>query len=221
MIIRLENKRRFNQMLESLVKSRDDIITITSNTTLQEALDILETENLRALAILDADGQMFRGVIYKMHLYKHLANKGDMTDSVTSLMRNMTKFINVDASFFDLIFALRDLPFISVLDDQHHFLGIITSNRLSEVFENSWTPDVGRYVMTLLTDGDRGSLEKITKIIARYTNILSLVTFDPDENIRTTRVVVTLPNAVDEARLSKIIRQLSRRGFHLESLEHL
>lgn len=208
-------------MLETLVKPRADIITITSNTTLQEALDILEAENLRALPILDADGQMFRGVIYKLHLYKHLANQGDMNQVVTTLMRNMTKFINVDASFFDLIFSLRDLPFISVLDDQHHFIGIITNNRLSEVFENSWTPDIGRYVMTLLTDGERGSLEKITKIIARYTDILSLVTFDPDENIRTTRVVVTLPQTVDEPRLSKIIRQLSRRGFHLESLENL
>ncbi|MCW0953545.1 cyclic di-AMP binding protein CbpA [Weissella ceti] len=208
-------------MLETLVKPRADIITITSNTTLQEAFDILEAENLRALPILDADGQMFRGVIYKLHLYKHLSEQADMSQPVTTLMRNMTKFINIDASFFDLIFALRDLPFISVLDDRHHFIGIITNNRLNEVFENSWTPSSGRYVMTILTDGERGSLEKISKIIARYTDILSLVTFDPDENIRTTRVVVTLPMAVDEARLSKIIRQLSRRGFHLESLENL
>lgn len=208
-------------MLETLVKPRADIITITSNTTLQEAFDILEAENLRALPILDADGQMFRGVIYKLHLYKHLAEQGDMSQPVTTMMRNMTKFISIDASFFDLIFALRDLPFISVLDNQHHFMGIITNNRLNEVFENSWTPSSGRYIMTILTDGERGSLEKISKIIARYTDILSLVTFDPDENIRTTRVVVTLPMTVDEPRLSKIIRQLSRRGFHLESLENL
>ena len=82
--------------------------------------------------------------------------------------------------------------------------------------------DNGRYTLTLVTDGERGSLEKAAKIITRYTQISSSMTLNPDNNPRTVRILFTLPDSVnEEGTLSKIIKVLSRKGFHLESLEDL
>ena len=47
------------------------------------------------------------------------------------------------------------------------------------------------------------------------------MTLNPDNNPRTMRILFTLPDTVNEGMLSKIINVLSRKGFHLESLEDL
>jgi hypothetical protein len=150
-----------------------------------------------------------------------MSDGGDMHLPVTTLMRNMTKFIGINATFFELFFTLRDLPFISVLDENNHFQGIVTHSRVMDLMAESLQTPEGRYTLTLLTTGERGSLEKAAKIISRYTSISAAISLNPDNNPRTVRILFTLPDTVDEARLSKIIRVLSRRGFHLESLEDL
>ena len=212
-------------MLATLIKSRDVLTTVSENATLQDALDIFNNSNFRAIPILDESGQLFRGAIrgaiYKMHIYRHQVDGGDMNLPVTTYMRNMTKFVGVEATFFEMFFTLRDLPFISVLDKDNHFMGIMTHSRMMKLMSDSWQTDDGRYTLTLVTDGERGSLEKAAKIITRYTQISSSMTLNPDNNPRTVRILFTLPDSVNEGTLSKIIKVLSRKGFHLESLEDL
>ena len=55
-------------MLATLIKSRDVLTTVSENATLQDALDIFNISNFRAIPILDESGQLFRGAIYKMHI---------------------------------------------------------------------------------------------------------------------------------------------------------
>jgi len=208
-------------MLATLIKPREVLTTVSENATLQDALDIFETSSFRAIPILDESGQLFRGTIYKMHIYQHQVQNGDMTLPVTTYMRNMTKFVGYEATFYEMFFTLRDLPFITVLDKENHFMGIVTHNRMMRLMADSWQTDVGRYSLTLVTDGSRGSLERATKIITRYTQISSSMTLNPDNNPMTARILFTLPESVNEATLSKVINVLSRKGFHLESLEDL
>ncbi|MCM0582024.1 CBS domain-containing protein [Weissella diestrammenae] len=208
-------------MLESLIKPKDELVTVTEDSSLADALTIFNSTTFRAIPILDTTGTLFRGAIYKMHIFKHQANQGDLNLPVTTMMRNMTKFIETDATFFDTIFALQDLPFISVVDANHHFQGILTHTTMLKMLANSWQTTEGRYVLTLLTDGARGSLERVAKYISRYSTISSALTLNPNDNLRTQRLIITLPNTVDKNTLSKIIKLLSRKGFHLESLEDL
>lgn len=208
-------------MLATLVKSRDLLTTLSENATLQDALDVFDSSNFRAIPILDESGQLFRGAIYKLHIYQHLIQGGELNAPVTSYMRNMTKFVRVESTFYEAFFTLKDLPFISVLDNDNHFIGILTHARMMRLLADSWTTDGGRYSLTLVSEGERGTLEKATHIISRYTTISSAMTLDPDKNPRTTRLLFTLPRTVSEGSLSKIIKILSRKGYHLESLEDL
>ena len=208
-------------MLTTLVKSRDVLTTLSENATLKDALDIFDHSNFRAIPILDESGQLFRGAIYKLHIYHYIIEGGDLDVPVTSYMRNMTKFVRVEATFYEAFFTLKDLPFVSVLDKDNHFMGILTHSRMMRLLADSWATNKGRYSLTVVSDGERGSLEKAAHIISRYTTISSTMTLDPDKNPRTTRLLFTLPDTVSEASLSKIIKILSRKGYHLESLEDL
>ena len=93
-------------LLKSVVIKKDNLTTVNESCTLEEALSILEDSGYRCVPILDESGKIFRGNIYKMHIYRHKANGGDMSLPVTYLLKNATKFIDVNTSFFKVFFTI-------------------------------------------------------------------------------------------------------------------
>ncbi len=117
-------------LLKSVVIKKDNLTTVNESCTLEEALSILEDSGYRCVPILDESGKIFRGNIYKMHIYRHKANGGDMSLPVTYLLKNATKFIYVNTSFFKVFFTIKELPYIAVLDENNYFYGILTHSTL-------------------------------------------------------------------------------------------
>ena len=99
-------------IFNSLIKPKATLTTLPETATLDEALTVLEDTGYRCVPVLDKSGKIFRGNIYKMHLYRHKARQGDMHLPVTALLKNATKFISINAAFFSIFFAIRDLPYI-------------------------------------------------------------------------------------------------------------
>ena len=105
-------------LLKSLVVPKKNLTVVKESCTLEEAITILEESGYRCVPVLDETETFFRGNIYKMHIYRHKANGGDMSLPVTHLIKNSTKFISVDSSFFKVFFTIKELPYIAVLDKQ-------------------------------------------------------------------------------------------------------
>ena len=95
-------------LIKSLVLPKERLTTIVESVTLEEALQLLEESGYRCVPVLDASGKIFRGNIYKMHIYRHKSQGGDMQLPVTSLLKNMTKYITVDAPFFKVFLKIKD-----------------------------------------------------------------------------------------------------------------
>lgn len=206
-------------LLESLVYPKEDLTTITESTTLQEALDILEGTGFRCVPILDESKQIFRGNIYKMHIYRHKANGGDLSLPVTHLLKNATKFISLDTSFFKVFFSIKELPYITVLDENNHFYGILTHSTLLNMLSESWNFRTGSYVLTVVSEGKKGDLAAMTKAIARFTSLASCITLDVGKDSR--RTLFTLPAGIDEKKLNNIIDHLERKHFEVAEVEAL
>lgn len=209
-------------LLKSLVYPKENLTTITESTTLQEALNILEETGFRCVPILDESKQIFRGNIYKMHIYRHKANGGDLNLPVTYLLKNATKFISIDTSFFKIFFSIKELPYITVLDENNHFYGILTHSTLLNMLSQSWNVQTGSYVLTVISEGKRGDLAAMTKAIAKFTNLASCITLDvakDGKDIR--RTLFTLPAGVDEKKLNNIIDHLERKHFLVKNVEAL
>ena len=112
-------------LIKSLVIKKDYLTTVNEKATLAEALKVLEDSGYRCVPIVDDTGTIFRGNIYKMHIYRHKSQGGDMNLPVTYLLKNATKTIKVNSPFFKVFFNIKDLPYIAVLDEDNHFYGIL------------------------------------------------------------------------------------------------
>ncbi|CAK8054592.1 cyclic di-AMP binding protein CbpA [Eupransor demetentiae] len=208
---------------KSLTIPKDQLQTVSENTTIQEVYDLLsqpENAHTRSFPVLDESGQLFRGNVYRQHIFEQMAKGGDMSLPVTAIMRNSTKFIFTNSQFYDVFFAIRDLPFIAVLDENHHFYGIFTHDALMDVLAQSWSLEEGGVAIALLSQQTRGDLEKMSKIITRFTNIESVVTLQTEPKDPIT-VMFTLPLTIDSPDLKKLVAKLEKKGYPVQSLENL
>ncbi|WP_057736780.1 cyclic di-AMP binding protein CbpA [Liquorilactobacillus uvarum] len=208
-------------LFKTLIKQKKDLTTVREDVTLEQALDILEKSGYRCVPILDKTGQIFRGNIYKMHIYRHKSRGGDMSLPVTYLLKNATKFITLDSAFFNVFFSIKDLPYITVLDEHNFFYGILTHSSLLNMLSQSWNVEIGSYVLTVVSSGDRGDLVEMAKIITKYTSIASCITLDVEASELVRRSLFTLPAGVNEQKLEKIVANLERKNFRVPEIENL
>ncbi|APU70735.1 hypothetical protein LCR01_02240 [Companilactobacillus crustorum] len=208
-------------LVKSLVLKKDKLTTVKETVTLEEALKVLEDSGYRCVPILDESGQIFRGNIYKMHIYRHKSRGGDMSLPVTTLMKNATKTISVDSPFFKVFFNIKDLPYIAVLDENNLFYGILTHSRLLSMLSDSWNLDISSYVLTVSSSGDRGDLEKMSKIFAKYVSVAACMTLDAKSNEVVRRTLFTLPSGTDIATLKEIIKRLEKKSFIVSEIDDL
>ncbi|MGX6962623.1 cyclic di-AMP binding protein CbpA [Vagococcus xieshaowenii] len=208
-------------LIKQVCIPKKDLTTVNENCTLEDALKILEDSGYRCVPILDEGDKIFRGNIYKMHIYRHKSEGGDMSLPVTHLLKNATKFINIDASFFKIFFTIKELPYIAVLDNNQQFYGILTHSKLLNILAQSWNVNEGRYVLTVASTGNRGDLASISKIISKHTSITSCITLDvgQDEFIR--RMLFTLPVDTTEETLETVIQHLEKKNFGVIEVEDL
>lgn len=208
-------------LMKDLIKPKAELTTVREDATLEEALTVLETSGFRCVPILDATGNIYRGNIYKMHIYRHKSRGGDMQLPVTHLLKNATKFVTLNSQFFTVFFAIRDLPYITVLDESNRFYGILTHNRLLKMLSQSWNVDIGSYVLTVTSPDERGDLVSIAKIITKYTAIASCMTLDIRTDGEPRRTMFTLPADVTPTKLNKIVANLKRKHFDVPEIENL
>lgn len=208
-------------LIKSLVRKKEYLTTVNEKATLEEALKILEDSGFRCVPILDDTGKIFRGNIYKMHIYRHKSQGGDMSLPVTYLLKNATKTIKVNSPFYRVFFNIRDLPYIAVLDEENHFYGILTHSRLLDMLSNAWNMNTGSYVLTVLSDNERGNLVKIAKIISKYTNIAGCLTLDVKSGELVRRTLFTLPAGVSRDTMETIVDRLEKRGYVVAEIEDL
>lgn len=208
-------------LIKSLVRKKEYLTTVNEKATLEEALKILEDSGFRCVPILDDTGKIFRGNIYKMHIYRHKSQGGDMSLPVTYLLKNATKTIKVNSPFYRVFFNIRDLPYIAVLDEENHFYGILTHSRLLDMLSNAWNMKSGSYVLTVLSDNSRGNLVKIAKIISKYTNIAGCLTLDVGTGELVRRTLFTLPAGVSRETMETLVDRLEKRGYVVAEIEDL
>src|SRR5699024_5097803 len=130
---------------------------------------------------------------------------GDMTLPVTYLLKNATKFISINAAFFNIFFTIKDLPYITVLDENNYFFGILTHNRLLKMLSRFWNVELGIYVLTFLSNSEKAS--------CMYLG------YRKKDKLH--RTLFTLPSGIEEKRLNRIVTKLKRRGFEIEEIEDL
>lgn len=207
--------------IKSITLPKEKLTTVTEEASLEEALAILEQSGFRCIPVLDKSGTIFRGNIYKMHIYRHQAHGGSLDLPVTDLLKNATKYININASFFKVFFTIKELPYIAVLDERQHFYGILTHSALLGLLEKSWDVRTGHYTITVSYPGNQSDLAVITRIITRYVPISSCISLSNPNESSQQQTLFTLPNEANERIIQKIVSRLEKKHFKVTSIENL
>ncbi|EUJ31252.1 hypothetical protein MFLO_09372 [Listeria floridensis FSL S10-1187] len=208
-------------LIKNLCIPKIKLTTVPETATLKEAIALLEESGYRCVPILDKTGEKFLGNIYKMHIYRHQANGGSLDDPVTSLLKNATKHISINSSFFKVFFTIKELPYIAVLKENGDFYGILTHGKLLGLLADAWNVKTTSYMLTIATGEVPGSMTKITKIIDKYTTIASIITLDDQSSDYIRRILVSLPLSVTESVKNDIVEHLDRKGFRVVEVENL
>lgn len=196
---------------------KKDCVYITEDYSLEKALEVLKETGYRCIPVLDASKKSYVGNIYKAHILE-ASTKGTLKIPVSSLIKDSNEYIKESASFFEVFFTIKRLPYISVINDKGEFLGILTHAKVFEILEDSWGTKSGSYSMTIGTMEVTGALLRLVETINRHSSIQSLITLD-NKSSYLRRIVLTLPKQVDEALLNKIVDDVENRGFRVIDIE--
>ncbi|AFS71793.1 MULTISPECIES: cyclic di-AMP binding protein CbpA [Exiguobacterium] len=207
-------------LVQSLCIPKHQCVKVSETATLREALQTLEETGYRCVPVLDQTGQQFKGNIYKMHIYRHGMNGGSLDDNVMTLIKNTSKFIYTGSNFFEVFFSIKELPYIAVLNDDGQFFGILPHGKMLGMLEEAWNRDSGSYVLTVALSEQKGALEKIAKIVNKYSTVASLMTLDAKSSVMR-RVLITLPTDCDEKTKKKIVKKLNEKGLRVVAVEDL
>ncbi|WP_393966185.1 cyclic di-AMP binding protein CbpA [Exiguobacterium sp. S22-S28] len=207
-------------LVQSLCIPKHQCVKVSETATLREALQTLEETGYRCVPVLDQSGQQFKGNIYKMHIYRHGMNGGSLDDNVMTLIKNATKFIYTGSNFFEVFFSIKELPYIAVLNDDGQFFGILPHGKMLGMLEEAWNRDSGSYVLTVALSEQKGALEKIAKIVNKYSTVASLMTLDAKSSVMR-RVLITLPTDCDDKTKKKIVKKLNEKGLRVVAVEDL
>lgn len=205
--------------INNLSKKIDEIVHCNETHTLGEALAFLENSGYRCIPILDEKEERFLGNIYTSNIYEYLYKQtGALTDSVMSLVKNQDTFVYERASFFNVFTNIRTLPFLPILNENDHFIGILTHSQVIDVLEDIWGVNDGSYALSIVCPEYKGALKKITNIVNKHTSIQSLATFDNKQTF-SRRILLTLPKETSEEIKNNVVESLNHSGFRIFDIE--
>lgn len=192
----------------------------TEEFTLNEALEKLYSTGYRCIPVLDKKGKKFLGNVYKVHILEYEKEHGHLNGSIVEILKNQKGYIYQETSFFEIFFSIKELPYITVLDEKDNFIGILTHKKVFEILEDSWGVNTGSYSLTISIYEYNGALQKLVSIVNKFSTIKSLITLDSESSfIR--RVELTLPKGVSLEALDRIKSKLDKNGFRVIDVEEL
>ena len=169
--------------VRAIMTPADDLITIRSNQTLKEALEIILEEGFLSLPV--ADGETFVGYISKMYIYEKFIESGE-SDFETFLLEEVRyyAFMNMEPihdSTYEEDAAEADfrnrVMLFPVVDRRNRFQGIVTQRSLFEVVLKVFGLKDAK--ITIYSQDFVGSLVGILEIIQRHgSNITNIAKYD-------------------------------------------
>jgi acetoin utilization protein AcuB len=194
------------------------IVSLTENQTLGEALEIMLNKGHDALPVLR--DQFVVGVLSKQHIYKTFflkdyPSKNEYLNStfVREEMKIDFRTIRENEILEDALFTMSKMrmQFLTVLDAKGRFAGLLTKQNLLQTFANSLGMGKRGTRVELVLDDIEGRLASLTRLIAKVKiNIISIIMVDPSV-MELRKVVLRL----DTKEKDSIVETLDRAGFRV------
>jgi CBS domain-containing protein len=202
-----------------LTKSK--VTYVTENMSISEARFTIIQSGYRCIPVLDEKEEKFVGLLFKETTSDYIIdNVGSVKDHVSRIVEEKDAFIHENTPYFKVLFTIRRLPFMAVIDDNHKFLGIITHSKVMDVLEDSYGIKNGGYSLTVSTTEGKGSLRKLFTVIPEEFNLEGVFTQDAGKQFLR-RVVITFNESVSLKEIEELVHRIEANGFKVADIEDL
>ncbi|MGX7092043.1 cyclic di-AMP binding protein CbpA [Hutsoniella sourekii] len=207
-------------MLRNLITPKDKIISLPETLSCLEALMIMEDNKIRNAPVLDTRGVLYRGNIYRYHIYKYSYHNPDADlsqVSVTHLLKNASKTINEEDSILDLMFMIRDLPYIAVLNRDRAFSGIIYHSTLQDYLGKAWDiPNLGT-VVTVNVQGKLFEFFRLYRLISKFAQPQGFMTLEETDYGTPRMLAFFLPRDLASYDVEALVNRLEAKKYVVHS----
>lgn len=195
----------------------EDVLTISAEANLQEALTRMKTHGYEGLPVVDADEQLV-GIItvWDIHeaLYAHILQGTDLTRDTLVKQVMSTKLITVMPEEIiesaAHLMETHDLWLLPVVTHQGQMVGVITQADIHRVFvEMLGLKKPGTRIM-IRVDDKPGRLAELAGLVRDHNlSIISVATFQPEMDYRNVVLRVTGHNALP------LVEDMRNRGYRV------
>ncbi|MDG4656589.1 cyclic di-AMP binding protein CbpA [Ectobacillus antri] len=196
---------------------KQDVVFCSEQDSLESVLQLLNETGYRCIPVLDETKTKFVGNVYKVDILEYAAA---LSDTVRHVVRDTNAFVYEESSFFKVFFTIKRLPFLAVIGESGNFLGILTHSKVFALLEDAWGVNSGVYSVTIGTQDYNGAIQKLAKVLKKYTGIQSLLTLD-NNALYVRRMVFTLGKEFDTSELQPLLKELEENGFRIVHIEEL
>jgi CBS domain-containing protein len=214
-------KRVCLMKVKSNYLSKSKVTYVTENMSISEARYTIIQSGYRCIPVLDEKEEKFVGLLFKETSSDYIIdNVGSVKENVSRVVEEKDAFIHENTAYFKVLFSIRRLPFMAVVDDDHNFLGIITHSKVMDILQDSYGIKNGGYSLTVSTTEGKGSLRKLFTAIHEEYNIEGVFTQDAGKQFLR-RVVITFNKSVTRKEIDELIHRVEANGFKVADIEDL
>ncbi|RHW38364.1 CBS domain-containing protein [Lysinibacillus yapensis] len=205
-------------IVKQRIVKKTDVVWCKETENISEVLAKLKLSGYRCIPILDESGQKFIGNAYKVAILEHMLDGEHADIPIKELAKDVDGIILEDSSFFESFFSIKRLPYLAVVDEQQHFVGILTHSKVFELLEEAWGYKTGSCALTIALPDTEGILAKILTLIKRKTSIHGVFAID-DNNWYLRRVILTLGKESNQKTVKELEAILHKVGARLIDIE--
>ncbi|MYL63338.1 CBS domain-containing protein [Bacillus hwajinpoensis] len=209
--------------VRSAMKPIRETVYVNDDTKLDETLRLLKDREIDGVPVVN--GTKYAGIVTFNRIYKAFF-KSDMTDKERFLSETTAgeiayqKDVTVDQEevFENTLLLAKNAPLVAVVDQNEHFIGIITRSDILDQFQSAFgmrKPGIRIAFASSETEGRIARLAKIAKSF--HENIISLSTFDEsNQNVR--RIVMKIEK---KENIDQFIAKLEQNGFKVLDIKEV
>lgn len=207
------------------VRSRmtEKVVTTTPQANLREVLTVMKQHNFEGLPVVD-DNKKLVGIItvWDIHeaLTKSVLNGGELGAGtlVADIMSHKVVTVLPEEIIEEAAYVMEanDLWVLPVVSQEEQLVGIITESDIYDVFVEMLGLKQPGTRITLRVEDKPGKLAEIVQLVkAHQVSIISIATFQPDQNYRNIVLRLKTPEV---RRLVADLRQKGLRVLHVSQV---
>ncbi|MGD8189091.1 CBS domain-containing protein [Brevibacillus ginsengisoli] len=163
----------------------ENLTTVLPNETISHALNLMRQQNLYSLPVVDQSGS-FYGSISKRSIFE-LLETGKFTGEFNEFIQmplaegvdKQIPRLTFEHIYEDLLPIIVRYPFVPIVDENNHFLGIIKRKDIELVLESVFGMTIKGTRMVITHYEGKGIMKEIMTLLADHqANVISCISFD-------------------------------------------